>query len=146
MEDKSIFMTLNEYVEEFTKSGEKDFYAFMDNKKQEALNSGNNELANHIAEISEQAYREQLEYDEMMKADYEREQEEKRKREYEDFVDDPYYEEHGTILASMTPSETKNEDKIRQAYIDKILGKQKTVKEQKAILKELESQEVDLDN
>ena len=124
MGDKSMFMTLDEYVEEFSKSGEKDFYAFMDNKKQEALNSGNNELANHIAEISEQAYKEQLEYDEMMREDYEREQQERRKKEYENYVDDTYYDEYESQEESKseetsesTQEEYVSENVARYEYI-----------------------------
>lgn len=57
------FMSLNDYIEEFNKSGEKDFYAFLDKIKKQALENRDEELAEYIEAISSQAYEEQKEYD-----------------------------------------------------------------------------------
>lgn len=54
MEDRKL-PSLSEYDDEFSKSGEKDFYAFIDRKKQEALANGEQELAEHLDTISNQA-------------------------------------------------------------------------------------------
>lgn len=127
MEDRKL-PSLSEYDDEFSKSGEKDFYAFIDRKKQEALANGDQELAEHLDTISNQAYEEQKEYDEMMQAEYEREEKEKRKQREAEYYDD-YYEEETTTLeekeesTSREPEDTAQEDKnvdIRSRVIKKI--------------------------
>lgn len=127
MEDRKL-PSLSEYDDEFSKSGEKDFYAFIDRKKQEALANGDQELAEHLEKISNQAYEEQKEYDEILQAEYEREEKEKRKQREAEYYDDYYQEETAELeehddSVGREPEEIVQEDKnvdIRSRVIKKI--------------------------
>ena len=117
MEDRKL-PSLSEYDDEFSKSGEKDFYAFIDRKKQEALANGDQELAEHLDTISNQAYEEQKEYDEMMQAEYEREEKEKRKQREAEYYDD-YYEEETTTLEKKEESTSREESRYNSPNLGK---------------------------
>lgn len=82
MEDKR-FKTLDEYTDEFKKSGEKNFYEFLERKKQEALEAGEQELAGHIETIYDEAYEEEQLYYEALADEKTIEEKEKRKRQEE---------------------------------------------------------------
>ncbi len=82
MEDKE-FKSLDEYSKEFEKSGEKNFYEFLERKKQDALEAGNQELAEHIETIYNEAYEEEQIYYMNLAEEREREEEEKRRRQEE---------------------------------------------------------------
>ena len=79
IEKSKRFMSVDEYDKEFSKTGEKNFYAFLDKKKQNAIDNEDLELAEHIEKIYEQAVREQEEYDEMARY----EEDKKRKKDYD---------------------------------------------------------------
>lgn len=78
MGDKE-FKSLDEYSDEFEKSGEKNFYEFLERKKQEALEAGEQELAEHIETIYNEAYEEEQVYYMDLAEEREREEEEERK-------------------------------------------------------------------
>ncbi len=75
--------SLDEYTDEFKKSGEKNFYEFLERKRQEALEAGEQELAEYIETIYNEAYEEEQGYYEYLAEEREREEEEKRKRQEE---------------------------------------------------------------
>lgn len=76
MADKK-FMSLDEYSKEFVKSGEKNFYDFLERKRQEALGTGDQELANHIQTIYNQAYKDEERYYEDLQEEDERKKKDK---------------------------------------------------------------------
>lgn len=105
MADKK-FMSLDEYSKEFVKSGEKNFYDFLERKRQEALGTGDQELANHIQTIYNQAYKdEERYYEDLQEEDERKKKDEERKRQEEIDAYDEYedYEEQ-------TPTEKEYED------------------------------------
>ena len=92
MEDKR-FKTLDEYTDEFKKSGEKNFYEFLERKKQEALEAGEQELAGHIEKIYDEAYEEEQLYYEALAEENIREEKEKEKRKRQEELDVYDYDE-----------------------------------------------------
>lgn len=104
MEDKKN-MSLDEYSNEFVKSGEKNFYDFLERKKQEALGIGDQELANHIETIYNQAYEdEERHYKELQEEDARKKEEERKRQEEIDAYED--YEEY----EEQTPQEKEYEE------------------------------------
>ena len=88
------FISLDEYSKEFVKSGEKNFYDFLERKKQEALGTGDQELANHIETIYNQAYQdEERYYEDLQEEDERKKEDEERKRQEEIDVYDEYEEQ-----------------------------------------------------
>ena len=118
------FMSLNDYIEEFNKSGEKDFYAFLDKNKKQALENGDEELADYIEAISSQAYEEQKEYDEYMQEEYEREEKRKQKEaEYQDYDGEELLDSESKELENNNNEEEsieKTEEDIRNSIIKKV--------------------------
>lgn len=92
MEDKK-FMSLDEYSNEFVKSGGKNFYDFLERKKQEALETGNQELASHIENIYNQAYEDEERYYEGLREEDARKKEEEERRRQEEIDAYEEYEE-----------------------------------------------------
>lgn len=152
------YMNLDDYEKEFVATGRNDFYAFLEEKKQEAINSGNNELAEHIENIYNQAIKEEQEYDEMAKyeADKKRkEEEQKRQGEYgvevsnvEEDIEQVKPEDLSTlsieelqkIVSSNQEEILANEEEIKKSLVDKILGQQQTIAKQKEEIDRLKSQ------
>ena len=152
------YMNLDEYEKEFATTGRKDFYAFLEEKKQEAINSGDNELAEHIENIYNQAIKEEQEYDEMAQyeADKKRKEDaEKRQGEYEqeesngeDYIVQLTTEDLSTlsieelqkIVSSNQEEILANEEEIKKSLVDKILGQQQTIAKQKEEIDRLKSQ------
>ena len=109
MGDKE-FKSLDEYSDEFKKSGEKNFYEFLARKKQEALEAGEQELVEHIEKIYNEAYEEEQVYYMDLAEERQREEEEKRRRQEEmeanDYDESDYYE---TYLRSWIEGYKKEE-------------------------------------
>lgn len=118
------FMSLNDYIEEFNKSGEKDFYAFLDKNKKQALENRDEELAEYIEAISSQAYEEQKEYEEYMQEEYEREEKRKQKEaEYQDYDGEELLDSESNELENNNNEEEtieKTEEDIRNSIIKKV--------------------------
>lgn len=100
------FMSLDEYSEEFVKSGEKNFYDFLERKKQEALETENQELAKHIETIYNQAYEDEERYQvDLQEEDARKKAEEERKRQEEIDAYEAYEE-----YEEQTPQEREYEE------------------------------------
>lgn len=152
MEDKR-FMTLEEYQDEYwdeyIKGENIDILEFLKRKKQEALEAGNKELAEHIETIYEEAYEEERFNDEAyeeekltMQDDDEYydglEEAEEREREEEEEIEANDYDEAEEFLYQVR----RDKKAIKQYYrqykklLSKIGESKKTIKEIKESLED----------
>lgn len=147
MENKK-FMSINEYTKEFLKSGEGDFYEFLERKKQEALKAGNQELAEHIETIYRKDYEAEEAYFESLEEEEERKREEERKKK-EELEEKEYFEsleeeeklgiydygEDGEIIipGKKTPEELESmsEEELQQI----IANNEQTIEENNKVIK-----------
>ena len=146
MGDKE-FKSLDEYSDEFKKSGEKNFYEFLARKKQEALEAGEQELVEHIEKIYNEAYEEEQVYYMDLAEERQREEEEKRRRQEEmeanDYDESDYYETYlrSWIEGYKKELETDGADKYEE-YLKEIEENKKYIKGHE---EELEDESLDED-
>ena len=61
-------------------------------------------------------------------------------------IDDMSVEELAKVESEYDKIIVENDEKIKQAYIERLLKKQQTIESQKAVLKELEGQDINIDD
>jgi len=122
------FMSLDEYSNEYIKSGENDFYEFLRRKKQDALELEDQELVNYIEMIYNQACEDEDRYNEYLQEEYEREEREKERKRKEELEEYELYDNYEDAEEQISQEEKYKE------YLLKIELCKKKIEEYQEIL------------
>ena len=121
-------MSLDEYSNEYIKSGENDFYEFLRRKKQDALELEDQELVNYIEMIYNQACEDEDRYNEYLQEEYEREEREKERKRKEELEEYELYDNYEDAEEQISQEEKYKE------YLLKIELCKKKIEEYQEIL------------
>lgn len=150
------FMTLEEYEDEYgdeyIKSGVNiDILEFLKRKKQEALEAGDQELAEHIETIyneayeeekfNDQCYEEELQYAEDLSEELEETTPETMISEELESMSE---EELQQIIDNNEQTIEENNKVLKRALVERILAQQRTISEQQLEISKLNSQKKEL--